>query len=204
MKQANNNLTELVFVIDKSGSMEGLEKDTIGGFNAMLKEQQAEVGEAYVTTVLFSSNYTLLHDRINIKGVEPLTENDYQVGGGTALLDAVGMAMHKIRKVQKQTAAEYQADNVLFVIITDGEENSSRQYTAERVKKRIARQQEKYGWKFMFFGANMDAVQEAENIGIDAKLAISYSADSVGTASSFNQMSQVSSAVRSGSFSDFI
>ncbi len=195
-----NNLTELVFVIDKSGSMEGLENDTIGGFNAMLKEQQGEVGEANVTTVLFSDYCTLLHDRIDIKGVAPLTESDYHVGGGTALLDALGLAIHKIRKVQKLTIPQFRADNVLFVIITDGQENSSRKYTAERVKKRIERQQETYGWKFVFFGANMDVVKEAGNIGISSDTAISYSADSVGTASSFSTMSSISSAVRTGKF----
>lgn len=195
-----NNLTELVFIIDKSGSMCGLERDTIGGFNSMLKEQQAEVGEANVTTVLFSDQNTILHDRINIKGVEPLTENDYTVGGGTALLDALGMAMNKIRKVQKQTSPKYRADNVLFVIITDGEENSSFEFTLEQVRKRIERQQEKYGWKFVFFGANMDAVKEASNIGISAETAISYDANSIGTASSFSEMSRISTAVRSSKF----
>lgn len=195
-----NNLTELVFIIDQSGSMEGLESDTIGGFNAMLKEQQAEVGRAKVTTILFSNCCTLLHDRIDIKGVAPLTESDYRVLGGTALLDALGMAIHKIRKVQKLTIPQFRADNVLFVIITDGQENSSRMYTAAQIKKRIEHQQEKYGWKFVFFGANMDVVKEAGNIGIGADTAISYSADSVGTASSFSTMSSISSAMRTGKF----
>ena len=127
-------LTELVFILDKSGSMGGLETDTIGGYNSMLAKQRTVDGECHITTVLFDNNYELLHDRIDIKAVSPITEKEYQVGGSTALLDAIGMTVHKIIKVQKQTAADYQAEKVMFVIVTDGEENSSREYSAEQIK----------------------------------------------------------------------
>lgn len=191
-------LTELVFIIDKSGSMEGLEKDTIGGFNSMLKEQQAVEGEAVVTTVLFDNRYELLHDRIDIRAVSPLTEKNYTVRGNTALLDALGRTIHKIRAVQKHTAENYRAEKVLFVIITDGQENASREYSAERVKRRIERQKEKYGWEFVFFGANMDAVMEAGEIGIAADRAQNYCADAIGTSVAYTAMSAFSTAYRGG------
>ena len=184
-------LTELVFIVDRSGSMAGLEKDTIGGFNAMLKEQAELEGEARVTTVLFDNQYRLLHDRIDIRAVAPLTEKDYRVGGGTALLDAIGRTIKKIRAVQKQTAEDYRAEKVLFVIITDGEENSSRKYSAEQIKECIEHQQEKYGWEFVFFGANMDAVLEASKLGIAAEFARGWLANAAGTAMAYNDMSAI-------------
>lgn len=189
-------LTELVFIIDRSGSMGGLEGDTIGGFNAMLKEQQAVEGEAFVTTVLFDDQYELLHDRINIKAISPLTEKDYTVRGNTALLDAVGKTIHKIRRVQKSTAEDYRAEKVLFVIITDGAENASRKYTAEQVKALIQHQREKHGWEFIFIGANMDAVVEADRIGIAADRARNYIADSIGTSTVYSDISKMSTAFR--------
>lgn len=189
-------LTELVFIIDRSGSMGGLEGDTIGGFNAMLKEQQAVEGEAFVTTVLFDDQYELLHDRINIKAISPLTEKDYTVRGNTALLDAVGKTIHKIRRVQKSTAEDYRAEKVLFVIITDGAENTSRKYTAEQVKALIQHQREKHGWEFIFIGANMDAVVEADRIGIAADRARNYIADSIGTSTVYSDISKMSTAFR--------
>ena len=191
-------LTEMVFIIDKSGSMEGLEKDTIGGFNSMLKEQQAVEGEAVVTTVLFDNRYELLHDRIDIRAVSPLTEKNYTVGGNTALLDALGRTIHKIRAVQKHTAEKYRAEKVLFVIITDGQENASREYSAESIKTRIERQKEKYGWEFVFFGANMDAVMEAGKLGIGADRAQNYCADAIGTSVAYTAMSAFSTAYRGG------
>lgn len=191
-------LTELVFIIDRSGSMEGLESDTIGGFNAMLKEQQAVEGEAVVTTVLFDEKYELLHDRIDIRAVAPLTDKDYTVRGTTALLDALGRTIHKIRAVQKYTAENYRAVKVLFVIITDGQENASREYSAERIKIRIERQKQKYGWEFIFFGANMDAVMEAGKLGIVADCAQNYCADAIGTSVAYTAMSAVSTAYRGG------
>ena len=191
-------LTELVFIIDRSGSMAGLESDTIGGFNSMLKEQQAVAGEAVVTTVLFDDQYELLHDRIDIRAVAPLSEKDYTVRGSTALLDAVGKTIKKIREVQNRTAEDYRAEKIMFVIITDGEENASREYSINRIKKRIERQKEKYGWEFVFFGANMDAIAEAGKLGIDADRAQNYNADSVGTHMAYTAMSAISTAYRGG------
>ena len=194
-------LTEMVFIIDKSGSMEGLEKDTIGGFNSMLKEQQAVEGEAIVTTVLFDNRYELLHDRIDIRAVSPLTEKNYTVGGNTALLDALGKTIRKIREVQEHTAEDYRAEKVLFTIITDGEENASREYSAERIKTRIEHQKQKYGWEFVFFGANMDAVLEAGKLGISAEYAQNYCADASGTSTAYTAMSAISTAYRGGNSS---
>ena len=194
-------LTEMVFIIDKSGSMEGLEKDTIGGFNSMLKEQQAVEGEAIVTTVLFDNRYELLHDRIDIRAVSPLTEKNYTVGGNTALLDALGKTIRKIREVQEHTAEDYRAEKILFIIITDGEENASREYSAERIKTRIEYQKQKYGWEFVFFGANMDAVLEAGKLGISAEYAQNYRADASGTSIAYTAMSAISTAYRGGNSS---
>ena len=184
-------LTELVFILDKSGSMSGLEKDTIGGYNSMLAKQKTVQGECYITTVVFDNNYELLHDRIDIRAVGPITEKEYQVGGSTALLDAIGNAIHKIGKVQKHTADEYRAENVMFVIITDGEENSSREYSAKEVKEQIERQKSKYNWEFIFLGANIDAVRTAEQFGIGEDRAMDYIADSEGTNLNFTVMSAV-------------
>ena len=191
-------LTELVFIIDRSGSMGGLESDTIGGFNAMLKEQQAVEAEAIVTTVLFDDKYELLHDRIDIKAVASLTDKDYTVRGSTALLDALGRTIHKICAAQRHTAENYRAEKVLFVIITDGQENASCEYLAEHVKTQIERQKQKYGWEFIFFGANMDAVMEAGKLGISADRAQNYCADAVGTSVAYTAMSGFSTAYRGG------
>jgi len=187
-------LTELVFILDKSGSMSGLENDTIGGFNSMLEKQKAVDGECYITTVLFDNNYELLHDRIDIKAISPITDREYQVGGSTALLDAIGRTIHKTGNAQKHTAEDYRAEKVLFVIITDGEENSSREYTVEKIKAMIKRQKEKYGWEFIFLGANIDAVQTAGRYGIDPDRAIDYIPDSKGTKLNYRVMA--SAAVR--------
>ncbi len=186
----NKNLTELVFILDRSGSMSGLESDTIGGFNSMFKKQRAIDGEGRITTVLFNDNYKLLHDRIDIRAVSPMTENEYQVGGSTALIDAIGITINKLVNVQKSTAEEYRAEKVMFVIITDGEENSSREYSAERVRAMIGQEKEKYGWEFVFLGANIDAVQTAGRFGIGADRAADYVADSEGTTLNFEMMSQ--------------
>ncbi|WP_045520607.1 vWA domain-containing protein [Neobacillus niacini] len=175
------DLTELVFILDKSGSMAGLEADTIGGYNSILKKQQNGKGEVNVTTVLFDNNIKLLHDRINIKGISPITERDYEVGGTTALLDAIGVAIQKIVNVQRKTKEEEQAEKVLFVITTDGMENASREFTARKIKTMIQYQKEKYGWEFMFLGANIDAVSTAAQFGIDEDYAVNYHADKLGT-----------------------
>jgi uncharacterized protein YegL len=190
------NLTELVFMLDKSGSMSGLESDTIGGYNAMLKKQQQEQGEAIVTTVLFDDKYELLHDRINIKGIRPITEKDYYVEGSTALLDAIGKTIHKIGNAQKHTSEEHRADKVLFVITTDGMENASRQYTYEKIKTRIERQKEKYHWEFIFLGANIDAVSTAAKFGIDADRAANYNGDGEGTRLNYEVVSHAVSELR--------
>lgn len=184
------DLTELVLILDKSGSMSGLEKDTIGGYNSMLEKQKAAEGECVITTVLFDNNYELLHDRIDIHAVKPITEKEYFVGGSTALLDAIGKTVHKIGTVQKNTAEDFRAEKVMFIIITDGEENASKQYSAEKVKAMIKRQKEKYGWEFIFLGANIDAVETAGRFGIDADRAVDYVPDSEGTKLNFCIMSE--------------
>ena len=190
------NITELVFILDKSGSMSGLETDTIGGYNAMLKKQQDEPGEAIITTVLFDDNYELLHDRINIKGIRPITEKEYFVGGCTALLDAIGKTIHKIGNVQRHTSEEQRADHVMFVITTDGMENASREYTYEKIKKTIERQKEKYGWEFIFLGANIDAISTAAAFGICADRAANYHADGEGMRLNYEAVSNAVSELR--------
>ncbi len=183
-------LTELVFILDKSGSMSGLEADTIGGYNSMLEKQQAVDGECHITTVLFDNNYEILHDRINIKAVSAITDKEYQVGGSTALLDAIGRTINKIGNAQKHTADDYRAEKVMFVIITDGEENASREYSSEKVKAQIERQKTKYCWEFIFLGANIDAVQTAGRFGITSERAFDYLPDSQGTSLNFKVMSE--------------
>lgn len=184
------NLTELVFILDKSGSMSGLESDTIGGFNAMLKKQKDAPGEAIVTTVLFDNNYELLHDRINIKGVSPITDREYYVEGTTALLDAFGKTIHKIKNAQKHINKEFLPDKVIFVIVTDGMENSSQEYCLNKIKKLVEQQKEKYSWEFIFLGANIDAVSTAESYGIDADRAANYHADEAGTQLNYKAISE--------------
>lgn len=193
-----NKTTELVFIIDRSGSMSGLEGDTIGGFNSMLKEQQSVDGRALVTTVLFDDEYELLHNRVDIRNVKPLTEKDYNTRGSTALLDAIGKTIHNIRKAQKEASEEDRPEKVIFFIITDGQENASRRYTFQMIQERISHYRKKHGWEFMFFGANMDAIAEAAKMGIDADRAHSYRSDHVGTASVYSAMSAMSTAFRIG------
>lgn len=189
-------LTELVFILDKSGSMGGLETDTIGGYNTMLTKQQVLEGDCRITTVLFDNNYELLHDRIDIRAVSPITEKEYAVGGTTALLDAIGRTIHKIGKVQKHTAQDYRAEKVMFVIITDGHENSSREYSVEKVRSLIEDQKAKYGWEFVFLGANIDAAETAEHFGISRDRAQNYHADSQGIELNFRAMSEAISSYR--------
>ena len=190
-------ITELVFVLDKSGSMAGLEGDTIGGYNAMLEKQKAVDGECRITTVLFDNNYELLHDRLDIRAVGPMTEKEYFVGGSTALLDAIGRTVSKIGNVQKHTAEGYRAGKVLFVIITDGEENASREYSLEKVRAQIERQKEKYAWEFIFLGANIDAAETAGRFGIAADRAQEFHADSQGVALNFDVLSEAVTSFRS-------
>ena len=183
------NLTEMVFILDRSGSMQGLEGDTIGGFNAMLEKQKLEEGEAFVSTVLFDDESSVLHDRVDIQKVAPMTRRDYFVGGCTALLDAVGEAIRHIANVHKYAREEDVPEKTVFVITTDGMENASRKYTYEKVKKMISLQQEKYGWEFLFLGANIDAAREAARFGIREDRAANYHADSKGTAVIYEAMS---------------
>jgi len=189
-------LTELVMILDKSGSMGGLETDTIGGYNAMLEKQKAVEGDAHLTTVLFDNNYELLHDRIDIKAVSPITDKEYVIGGSTALLDAIGTTINKIGNAQKHTAEEYRAEKVMFVIITDGAENSSREYSAGRVKQMIEHQKTRYRWEFIFLGANIDAVQTAEHFGINADRAQTYRADRKGVSLNYCVMSDAVTSFR--------
>lgn len=193
------NLTELVFILDRSGSMSGLEKDTIGGFNSMLQKQKALDGECRMTTVLFNHQCTLLHDRIDIQAISPMTDKDYFVGGSTALLDAIGSTIHKIIQVQRSTAEDYRADKVMFVIITDGAENSSREYSVGQVKAMIEHEKEKYGWEFIFLGANIDAVSTAKHFGINADRAADYVPDAAGTELNFEMMSNAAAQFRKSS-----
>lgn len=171
-----NDLTELVFILDRSGSMQGLENDTIGGFNSVLERNKALPGDANVTTILFDNRIEILHDRQPIRSVAPITESDYYVRGSTALLDAVGQGICKIDNVLKHTAEDYRAGKVQFVIVTDGMENASYEYTLPRVKQLISQRREQ-GWDFIFLGANMDAVSVAENMGIHHDRAVTAMAD---------------------------
>lgn len=185
-----NKITELVFILDRSGSMSGLESDTIGGYNAMLKKQQEESGEAIVTTVLFDDNYEILHDRTNIKGIKPITQEEYYVRGSTALLDAIGKTINKIVNATRHTAKEHQAEKVIFVITTDGMENASREYDHHKVKEMIEHQKARYNWEFIFLGANIDAVSTARDIGISEDRAVKYHADGEGTILNYNVVSE--------------
>ena len=190
------NLTELVFILDRSGSMAGLEGDTIGGFNAMIEKQKREPGEALVSTVLFDNETEVIHDRVDLRKIERLTDREYYVRGCTALLDAVGGAIHHIGNVHKYAREEDRPEKTLFVITTDGMENASRKYSYDRVKMMIQRQQEKYGWEFIFLGANIDAAKEAARFGISEDRAVNYHADSTGTAVIYEAVSEAVCSVR--------
>ena len=174
-------MTELVFILDRSGSMSGLEADTIGGFNAMIEKQKKEAGEAFVSTVLFDNDAQVIHDRVPLDRIPALTEKEYFVRGCTALLDAVGGAIHHIGNVHKYAREEDRPEKTLFVITTDGMENASRRYTYDKVRAMLERQREKYGWEFLFLGANIDAAREAARFGIREECAADYHADSIGT-----------------------
>ncbi len=190
------NLTEIVFILDRSGSMAGLEGDTIGGFNAMIEKQRKEPGEAYVSTVLFDNVSQVIHDRVDIQKIEPMTDRDYYVRGCTALLDAVGRAIHHIGNVHKYAREEDRPEKTIFVITTDGMENASREYSYDRLKALIEKQKDRYGWEFIFLGANIDAAKEAARFGIRADRAANYHADRRGTAVIYEAMSEAVCNVR--------
>ncbi|NLA78955.1 MAG: VWA domain-containing protein [Erysipelothrix sp.] len=188
MKQ---DLTELIFILDKSGSMHGLEADTIGGFNSMLAKQKEQADECLITTVFFNHDYYLMHNRKDIKTVQDISEKEYQTEGMTALIDALGFTIHRVIKAQTSPDNTYHPNKVMVVIITDGEENSSEEYRLHQVKSMIEKQKKEHGWEFIFLGANIDAIETAEGFGIDANRAFDYHADQHGTALNFRMMQEV-------------
>ena len=191
-----NNITEIVFILDRSGSMAGFEADTIGGFNATIKKQRKEEGRAYVSTLLFANTSEVLHDRVTLENIRPMTEEDYRVGGCTALFDAIGDAIHHIGNIHKYARPEDVPEHTIFVITTDGMENASHRYDSRTVKGMIERQREKYGWEFIFLAANIDAAETAENIGICRERAVNYHQDVQGTGILYSTMSKAISSVR--------
>ena len=194
----NKNLTEIVFILDRSGSMSGLESDTIGGFNAMIEKQKKAPGEALVSTILFDNVSEVIHDRVNIRDIKPMTDSEYCVRGCTALLDAIGGAIHHIGNVHKYAREEDVPAHTLFVITTDGMENASRLYDSARVKQMIEHEKSKYGWEFLFLGANIDAVETAKHFGISEDRAVNYHSDSVGTRLNYEVVSCAITSMRSG------
>lgn len=190
------NLTEIVFILDRSGSMSGLEADTIGGFNSMIEKQKKAEGEALISTVLFDNTSEVIHDRVSVQNIMPMTAEDYTVRGCTALLDAIGGAIHHIGNVHKYARAEDVPEHTMFVITTDGMENASHRYDSEKVKKMIERQKEKYGWEFLFLGANIDAVKTAKHFGISEDRAVNYHSDSEGTQLNYEVLSEAICSVR--------
>lgn len=192
-----NNITELIFILDRSGSMSGLESDTIGGFNAMIEKQKKHDGECYVSTVLFDNISEVLHDRIRLSDIRPMTDKDYTVRGCTALLDAIGGAIHHIGNIHKYARPEDVPEHTMFVITTDGMENASHRYNSEQVKQMIERQKEKYGWEFIFLGANIDAVSTAASFGISRDKAVNYVADGQGTGVMYDSVADAVCCMRS-------
>ena len=191
-----NNITELVFILDRSGSMHSLTKDTVGGFNAMIEKQKQESGAAFVTTVLFNGRSELLHDRLPVSEVPEMTEREYMPNGCTALLDAMGSTIKHIANIHRYARPEDVPEHTVFVITTDGMENASRHYTADKVREMVKHEEEKYGWEFIFLGANIDAVSTAETYGINAKRAVNYVPDSRGTAELYNSVAEAVRDVR--------
>ena len=190
------NLTEMVFILDRSGSMAGLEADTIGGFNSMIERQKKAEGEAIVSTVLFSNNSTVIHDRVDVQKVEPMTDRQYYVGGGTALIDAIGGAIHHIANVHKYAREEDRPEHTVFVITTDGMENASHRYSSDEVKAMVRKEKEQYGWEFLFLGANIDAVETAARFGIGRDRAVNFHSDSRGQALNYKVVSEAVCQVR--------
>ena len=202
MEKIKNGITELVFILDRSGSMAGLESDTIGGFNAMIEKQKKQDGKCYVSTVLFDNVSEVLHDRVNLFDIKPMTDKEYTVRGCTALIDALGGAIHHIGNIHKYARNEDVPEHTVFVITTDGMENASRKYGSAEVKAMIERQKEKYGWEFLFIGANIDAVETAAQYGIDKDRAVNYVPDSAGTHILYESVSAVVGNVRANKCMD--
>ena len=196
------NVTEIVFILDRSGSMRGLEADTIGGYNSLLDKQKKEEGEVIISTVLFDDRQEVLHDRVKLNKMKPITEEEYYVRGCTALLDAVGGAIHHIGNVHKYARKEDRPAKTLFIITTDGMENASRRYTYAKVKKMVERQQKKYGWEFLFLGANIDAIEVAGRVGIGAGRAVNYQCDSRGTEVNYMALNKAVTRVRACAVSE--
>ena len=190
------NLTEIVFILDRSGSMSGLEQDTIGGFNSLIAKQKKEDGEAYISTVLFDHYSEVLHDRVDLKKIKPMTEDEYYVRGSTALLDAVGGAINHIGNVHKYARDEDRPEKTMFIIMTDGYENASRRYDYDEIRRMITRQKKKYGWEFMFLGANIDVISEARKFGVDEEMAVEFLNDKKGTAVSYDAICSAVSSCR--------
>ncbi len=195
-KKAAANLTEMVFILDRSGSMHGLEEDTIGGFNSMIDKQKKEEGRALVSTVLFCDESKVIHDRADLGEIKPLTQEEYYTCGCTALLDAIGDAIHHIGNVHKYARPEDRPDKTVFVIITDGLENASRRYTYEKVRHLIGKKKEKHGWEFLFLGANMDAVEVAARVGIARDRAVEYNCDDTGVELNYRTVSDAVTCMR--------
>lgn len=192
-----DNLTEIVFILDKSGSMGHLRSDTIGGYNTYIEDQKKEPGEAFLTTVLFDDEHVLLHDHIDLKEVQPLTERDYRPGGCTALMDAIGKTINSVGQRLANTPEEERPAHVIFVITTDGCENASKEFDRKKIKAMIEHQQSKYSWTFLFLGAGIDAYSEAESIGLGGVYTMSVQASKVGTANLYKSVTYASNAVRS-------
>ena len=192
----NDKLTEIVFILDRSGSMAGLEDDTIGGFNAFVEKQKQEEGEALLSAVLFANDSEVIYDRVDIRKVEPMTEQQYRVGGCTALLDAIGGAVRHIKNVHKYAREEDRPGKTIFVITTDGMENASRTYSYGEVQRMVKHEQKKYGWEFLFLGANMDAIAAARSFGIREDRAVRYKRDSFGTALNYEVVGAAVASVR--------
>ena len=191
-----NNITELVFILDRSGSMAGFEADTIGGFNATIEKQKAQEGKVYVSTVLFDHVSEVIHDRVDIREIRPMTEKDYEVRGCTALLDAIGGAIHHIGNVHKYARREDVPEHTIFLITTDGMENASSRYSVREIKEKLKRQTEKYGWEFIFLAANIDAVETADNLGIRRDRAANYRQTKRGVERSYYAMNEAILSVR--------
>ena len=191
-----NNITELVFILDRSGSMSGLEGDTIGGFNSLIEKQRRQDGECYVSTVLFDNVSEVLHDRVRLSEIRKMTEDDYTVRGCTALIDAIGSAIHHIATIHKYARREDVPEHTMFVIMTDGMENASRKYSSREVKRMIEKEKQKYGWEFLFIGANIDSVETAGHFGIGADRSANYHADGKGTAVVFEAVADTVSCMR--------